>query len=252
MTGEKLRKIAIINQKGGVGKTTTTINLAAGLAKRDFKVLILDLDPQGNISTSLCVKSEKNMYHILVDDVNPKECIVNVQENIDVITSDQSLEKAEMILAGETSRETVLRRVMDGVNNYDFVILDCPPSLGLLNQNALLYAREAFIPASTDFLGINALKKMQIAIEALNDIFNHKIFISAVIPTMYDRRNKTCIEHYNELQRGYSDVLTNPIRVNSKLKEAPSQGKSIFDYANSSRGAKDYEKLVEIIIDEGE
>ena len=115
-----MRKICIINQKGGVAKTTTTINLATCLAQKGKRVLVLDLDPQGNISTCLCVNGEKTMYNLLTEDIEPFDCIVNISENLDVITSDASLAKAELVLAGETSRETFLKRKMESVFNYDY------------------------------------------------------------------------------------------------------------------------------------
>ncbi|MFH1649623.1 MAG: ParA family protein [Candidatus Woesearchaeota archaeon] len=243
--GEQMRKIAVINQKGGVGKTTTTVNLASGLANKGNKVLILDLDAQGNVSTCLGVKATKHMYHLLVERKEPWECITKINENLHVIPSNEMLEKAEILLSGEPARETVLRRAMDELEGYDFVFIDCPPSLGLLNQNALLYADEALIPVSTEYLGVDALKKMLIAIDTLNDIFKHHLRVSAIVPTMYDKRNKTCIESIRTIRQSYNGVVTEPIRMNSKLKEAPSKKQSIFDYAKSSSGALDYGRLVD-------
>ncbi|MFH1071976.1 MAG: AAA family ATPase, partial [Nanoarchaeota archaeon] len=195
-----MRKIAVINQKGGVGKTTTTVNIAAGLAKKGFKVLILDLDGQGNISTSLHLKADKDMYNLLVEKLDVDQCVTKVADNLFVIPSNETLEKAEIILSGQPARETILKRQLEDLRGYDYVLLDCPPSLGLLNQNALLFATEAFIPVSTDFLGVNALKKMIHEIETINEIFSHECRISMIIPTMYDRRNKTCKIHLNEIK----------------------------------------------------
>ncbi len=243
-----MRKICIINQKGGVAKTTTTVNLSNALAAKGKRVLVIDLDPQGNISTCLCVKHDKTMYDLLVNDIDPYECIVNIAENLDVIISDSSLAKAELILAGQTSRETVLRRKMEPVFNYDYVIIDCPPSLSLLNMNALIFAQEAFIPVATDFLALDGLKKMIQVVEEINELFDHDLRITNVIPTMFDARSRANKETLKEIRRGYEDLVTEPIRVNSKLKEAPSAGKHIFDYAKSSRGAKDYLKLAQSII----
>lgn len=244
-----MRKICVINQKGGVAKTTTTINLATALAVNEKRVLVIDLDPQGNIGTCLCVQGEKTIYDLLINDADPYDCIVNVSENFDVITSDSSLAKAELIMAGMTSRETVVRRKLEPIFNYDYIIIDCPPSLSLLNINALLYANEAFVPVSTDFLALDALKKMSQTISEINELFDHDIKITQVIPTLYDRRSKSCIATLKEIKRGYDELVTNPIRMNSKLREAPSQGKDIFEYAKRSPGAMDYKKLAQTVME---
>lgn len=244
-----MRKICMINQKGGVGKTTTTINLSYGLAKKKKKVLILDLDPQGNINTNLMIPAQRNMYHILVNGENPRTCIHPVNDFLHVIPSDSSLSEAEMILAGKPSRETILKRAMEGIDDYDYVFVDCPPSINLLNQNALLYANEAFIPVATEYLALNALKKMDATIDELNTLFNHNIRITLIIPTMYDRRIKSCILTLSEMKKGYDHLVSNPIGVNSKLKEAPEKGKCIFEHAKGSTGAKDYMKLTERVIE---
>ncbi|MBU1975173.1 MAG: ParA family protein [Nanoarchaeota archaeon] len=243
-----MRKIAIINQKGGVGKTTTAINLAAGLAKRGFKVLILDLDGQGNISTALNINAEKDMYSMLVEKQEPESCMTEVRENISVIPSNDTLEKAEVIMSGQPSRETILKRALQDVRGFDYILLDCPPSLSILNQNALLYADEAFIPASTDFLGLDALRKMLKEIDTINNVFSHECDVTMIIPTMFDGRNKTCKEHHKLMKTEFNGIpISEPIRINSKLKEMPKSGKTIFEYANSSRGAQDYKKLVDLV-----
>ncbi len=244
-----MRKICLINQKGGVAKTTTTINLASALAANEKRVLIIDLDPQGNIGTCLCVQGEKTVYDLLVNDADPYDCIVTVSENLDIITADSSLAKAELIMAGQTSRETVLRRKLEPVFNYDYVLIDCPPSLSLLNVNALLYANEAFVPVATDFLALDALKKMSQTISEINELFDHDIKITQVIPTLYDKRSKACVTTLKEIKRGYDELVTNPIRMNSKIREAPSQGKDIFEYAKRSPGAMDYKKLAQTVME---
>ncbi len=244
-----MRKICIINQKGGVAKTTTAVNLATALAANEKRVLIIDLDPQGNVGICLCVQNNKTVYDLLVEDADPYDCITNVSQNLDVIPSDSSLAKAELIMSGQTSRETILQRKLEPIFNYDYVIIDCPPSLSLLNVNALLYANEAFVPVATDFLALDALKKMSQTISEINELFDHDIKITQVIPTLYDKRNKACVATLKEIKRGYDELVTNPIRMNSKLREAPSQGKDIFEYAKRSPGAVDYKKLAVTVME---
>lgn len=239
-----MRKICVINQKGGVAKTTSVINIASGLARQNKKVLIIDLDPQGNAGKCLNAQSTKDIYDFLVESADSKECITKLDKNLDIITSRETLTKAELILVGEQNRENILKKKLKKVKEYDYLIIDCPPSLGLLSQNAMLYADEAFIPVSCDILGFDALKKMVIAIRTLNNVFDHSLLITKIIPTMYDRRNKVCREMYHKMRNEFYELVSDPIRVNSKLKEAPREGKCIFSYDNSSRGAQDYFSLV--------
>ena len=243
-----MRTICIINQKGGVGKTTTSINLAAGLSRKDKKVLLIDLDPQGNIDTSLKVKAEGDLYEAIIGNQVIQQCITNIATNFDVITSKQSLNEAESFILEQEKPTSFLEKLFKGVNGYDFMIMDCPPSMGILNQNALSFCKEAFIPVSTDYLGFEALKNMIQIIQESNIKNGNEIKISKIIPTLYDRRNKICKETLAELQTEFSQLCSYPININSKLKEAPKYGKSIFSYAGSNRGSKDYAQLVEEIL----
>ncbi len=244
-----MRKICIINQKGGVGKTTTTVNLAAGLSRNGKKVLLIDLDPQGSISACIKHETEKNLYHVLVENADIKECINHIGMNLDVINADFTLAKAEQILVGEPSRESILVRKFEDVKDYDYILLDCPPSLRLLTQNALLFADEAIIPVATDVLGYDGLIKMIQIITDFNAIFHHDIKVTKIIPTLFDSRNKICKEM---LERMYNEftchLVTAPVRINSKLKEAPRAKVSIFTYDPKSHGAEDYWQLVKSVV----
>ena len=176
-----MRKICVINQKGGVGKTTTTINIAAGLARSGSKVLIVDFDAQGNIASSLNLDGEKNIYHVLIENADVQQCTRHLGANLDILPSKETLTKTEVLLSNIPNKEFVLRDKLKNVTNYDYIIIDCPPSLGLLNQNAMLYTQEAFIPVATDFLGHEALIKMTNVLNAINKRFNHSIKITKVI-----------------------------------------------------------------------
>ena len=241
-----MRKICIINQKGGVGKTTTTVTLAHGLAQTR-RVLVIDFDPQGNSTECFGVSDEEGVYDFLIEDKDFRSCIQIVNRNLHVLPAKENLTKAELMLAGESSRETFLKRKLKNIEGYDYILLDCPPSLGLLNQNALLYADEALIPTSCDSLGLDAVQKMTDAIETINDVFGHKLSVCAIVPTLYDARLKTCREHLGLLQNTYYQLVTEPVRSNSKLRELPKSPKSIFEYAKSSNGAKDYRKVLTFV-----
>lgn len=243
-----MRKICIINQKGGVGKTTTTVNLAVGLSNAGKKVLAIDLDPQGNLGTCLGVNSDPDIYDLLVEGIVYQQCLVKVNDNLDIIPSSQRLTKAQILLAGEPAREMILRKKLSTVQGYDFVLIDCPPSLGLLNQNALLYAEEAFIPVSTDPLGLGALEIQLQAIQRINEAFNHILRVTKIIPTLHDTRSKINKEILAKIQNDYYEYVTAPIHSNSKLKEAPKKAQAIFTFAKSSRGAKDYQYLVQLVL----
>jgi chromosome partitioning protein len=243
-----MRTICVINQKGGVAKTTTTISIAAGLSRKGKRVLIIDLDAQGNIGVALRSQSVKDMYDFIINGSDYRECVMHLGDNLDLITSNETLTKAEFLLVGEQNREFVLRSKLKEIKDYDYILIDCSPSLGLLNQNALLAASEAIIPTSTDVLGYKALKKIVLAIDSLNNVFNHNCRISKIVPTMYDKRLKICKQVLKEITNDYYEIVTDPIHTCSKLKEAPGKGQSIFKYAPSSIAAKDYAKLVQSVM----
>ena len=241
---KSLRKICIINQKGGVGKTTTAVNLCAGLSRNDRRVLLIDLDAQANISSCLAADSQKNVYNILAENADVDECLAPLGKNFDVIKSDERLLEAENLIRDKPRKEFFLREKLSGVNGYDYVVVDCPPAMGLLSTNALLFCSEAIIPASTDVLGFDAIAKIINFIQKTNEEFSHDLRVSKIVPTMHDQRNRICVQILKQMQNEYYELITDPIRVNSKLKEAPQEKKSIFAYDSTSRGAQDYEKLV--------
>lgn len=240
-----MRKICVINQKGGVGKTTTSVNLAAGLSREGRSVLLIDLDPQGNISTSLKCYPKKDVFDLLFNNAEIEECTVEMGKNLTIIPSKETLTKAETLLQQEEQKHHFLsRKLAKAKGKYDYIIVDCPPSLGLLNQNAILFADEAFIPVATDFLSFDALRKMSEAINDINAYYDHFCKVSKIIPTMFDKRNKLAKEILNQMNSEHYGLVSDPIRTCSKIRESPKMGKSVFKHAPSSRGAKDYATLV--------
>jgi chromosome partitioning protein len=244
-----MRKICILNQKGGVGKTTTAINLAAGLAIADKRVLLVDMDPQGQVSTYFPQKEyKKDMFEFLTNGAQADECVIHIGKNFDVLLSRKDMREAESQLYKAINGASVLKKKLEGLKGYDYVILDCPPSTGILTQNALYYADEVIIPSTMEPLSVDSARKLMKFIADFSKQTGHSIKLSRILPTMFDRRNKISTTILNELRNEFYQKIGEPIRVNSKLKEAPRSNRSIFMYAPSSPGAKDYKTLVDMVL----
>jgi len=250
----RARRIAVLNQKGGTGKTTTAVNVAAGLAERGNAVLLLDTDAQGNVGASLGVRGEKSLYHILLDETCELDDVaVPIRKNLDVITCDSSLAAAEIWLARQDGEErsyllnTRLQRL--GVSKrYDYVIIDCGPSLNLLNQNALSYTDEVVIPVTCDYLAMVGVRQILRTVKDVERHLHHTVRVSAVLPTFFDRRTRIGKEVLEKLRGHFKEKCLSPIRLNTRLAEAPSHRKTIFEYAPYSYGAEDYSKVVDWLV----
>ncbi len=242
-------RIAVFNHKGGTGKTTTSVNLAAGLAEAGKRVLLVDVDAQGNIGASLGIRGNRTMYHVLVLGEDPREAAVPVRSNLEVITSNETLAAAELYLAGRPNRDRVLRERMMPADDYDVIVLDCSPSLSLLNQNALVFADHVIIPVSCDYLSLVGVKQVIKTLSNVHEHLKHPVRILGVIPTFYDSRHKIGREVVETLRAKFGELCMPAVRANTKLREAPAAKQSIFEYAPDSAGADDYRAVVNRVLE---
>jgi chromosome partitioning protein len=259
-----MRRIAIINQKGGVGKTTTAVNLAAALARKGQRVCIIDLDPQAHSTTHLGLEPDgksPSMYDVLIDTRPLAEVRKKVSDQLWVVPSDINLAAAEVELAGVVGREVILRDLLlQEEGAFDFVLMDCGPSLGVLTLNALSAANEVFIPLQPHFLALHGLSKLFETTALVAKRINASLKVTGIILCLYEATTKLANEVVGDLQ-DYLDkgrqgntpwskarIYQTRIRRNIKLAECPSFGKSIFDYAPRCPGAEDYAALAEEVM----
>ena len=241
--------LSISNHKGGVGKTTSAINIGAGLNKLGKKVLLIDLDPQANLSQSLgLTNQDKTIYGALKGEYKLEP--VSVLKGLDVIPSTLDLSGAEIELSSEPGREYILKELIDGIrNDYDYIIIDSPPSLGLLTINSFTAADEILIPLQAQFLAMQGLAKLVEVVEKIKSRLNKELKMGGVFITQYDGRkvlNRDVVETINAHFK--SEVFKTKIRDNIALAEAPAQGLDIFRYNAKSNGAEDYMDLAQEII----
>lgn len=245
--------ISLLNHKGGVGKTTSAINIGAGLVEMGRKVLLIDLDPQANLTLSLGIpRQAQTIYEALRGE---SELVpYTVKEGMDVIMSTLDLSGAEMELINEAGREYILKELFAPIKEeYDYLIIDCPPSLGLLTLNALTSSDHVIIPLQTEFLALQGLAKIKQVIDKVKFRLNKDLEIAGVIATMYDARKVLNRDVVETIKKYFgSKVFETLIRDNVALAEAPAQRKDIFEYSKSSPGAKDYLALCRELIERTE
>lgn len=247
--------IAIANQKGGVGKTTTSINLAAGLAYLNKRVLLVDFDPQGNATQGVghsIMLNDLTVYDALLGHNDISECIKKIKRPpLDILPANISLAGADLEMVKiENNREGLLKSQLEKVkDNYDFIIIDCPPSLGLLNTNALSAADSVMIPVQCEYYALEGVTQLLQTIRLVQKLFNPNLRIEGVLLTMYDRRTNLSSEVSQEVHHHFKEkAYKTYIPRNIKLSESPSQGKSIFDYDINCDGAKAYVALTKEVI----
>ncbi|MCH8824399.1 MAG: ParA family protein [Planctomycetes bacterium] len=262
---EQTRTIAVMNQKGGVGKTTTTVNLGAAIASAGKRVCLIDLDPQAHLTLHLGLdhqQVEKSVYDLLIDpDCLAEQCIINSANNLDVIASEVDLAAAEAELASHPQKQKILFEKFQVIShNYDVVLIDCPPSLGLLTLNALALADEVFVPLQAHFLALQGLGKLLETVAMVAQSVNPEIQVTCVPLCMHEKQTTLAKEVVADLEEFFvtardQDVpwrncrlLSPPIRRNIKLAEAPSFGQTIFDYSPQCAGAADYRKMAKRLI----
>lgn len=242
----KTNVVAVINQKGGTGKTTTTINLGSALSKLGKKVLLVDLDPQSNLSYSLAIPNpEKTLAGVFLGDNSLQETWVE-KDGLWVVPGSNDLVDVEISLVTEPEREKFLKNILAEAKGFDFILIDCPPSLSVLTLNALTAAHEVLIPLQMEVLTLQGLDQIMNTVQKVKKAFNPQLKVKGIVVVMFDVRRKLSQEVLEYLHENVKEkIFRNHIRMNVKLAEAPSFGQSILDYDSSSNGARDYMALAE-------
>jgi len=247
------RVISVTNQKGGVGKTTTSINLAASLVKRGKRIMLIDMDPQGNASVGCGVdlnEIESTIYDVLLLDSSVKDAIVKTECGVDVLTANGDLAGAQVELLNEIGRELRLQKALEPVqNDYDIIFIDCPPALNVLTINALVASNSVMIPMQCEYFALEGLSALIATIRKIRETLNPQLRIEGLLRTMFDKRNSLSKEVSKQLQTHFGDkVYETIVPRNITLAEAPSYGEPVISYDPSSKGAKAYIALADEIL----
>ena len=249
------KTIAIANQKGGVGKTTTAINLSASLASNDLKILLIDSDPQGNATTGLGVDKSverPTIYEVLFSDVPVSTTIVKTDfEGLDIVPANRNLVAANLELVDLPNRETRLKTKLDEVReHYDYILIDCPPALDLLTLNALLAADSVLVPIQCEFFALEGISQLMDTVERIKESFSHNLKIEGILLTMYDDRTNLTKQVADDLKEFFQDqVFKTVIPRSIRLAEAPSYGQPILQYDVRSKGSESYVKLAKELLE---
>lgn len=245
--------ISIINQKGGVGKTTTAVNLAAFLADKGYKTMLVDADSQGNATSGLSkdVEFEEMLYDVLLDDVSIEEAVVKTDiKKLSILPASIDLAGAEIEMVSMEKREFLMKRKLDQVcDKYDFILIDCPPSLGLMTLNALVASQEILIPIQAEFYALEGLSQLVKTLQVVTRKLNPGLSILGILLTMFDGRTNLSLQVADEVKKYFGNkVFRTVIPRSVKLSEAPSFGEPILTYAPKSKGAEAYKKLCREVI----